>query len=735
MLRQVDWPKHRVYESRREHPPLEFYLKAFQASKKVDLLLGYFSFSAIRVLSLGFASFIARGGTMRIVANHLISENDYRILNTVNIDPDVVNLIDQEDFLQKLDAKSAHFFNCISFLITAKRIEFKFITPKGSSGISHYKDAIFYDDEDTVYASGSCNFTASGILSNLEKINVFPSWDSAEANLERTKYQKDVFEEYFKEENDEVDYIKEEKLTPIIQNEFNNPDIDELLATEKEILDLERKAIERNPRLKDTINQCIKKLTQQQNAPRFPYASGPRDYQKEALRNWLTNNQKGIFAMATGTGKTITSLNCLLRLFHSTSHYRAIILVPTVALVNQWSEECAKFHFKNIIKACSTAKWEREVSNFLYQTEELNKSAILISTYATFVTKKFQEYIHQLPDDMMLIADEAHNLGSAECKRTLQSIPFQKRIGLSATIERQFDQGGNEAISNFFDSHTPHTYEFSMETAITEGYLCKYNYFAIPVELTEPELEEYTSISMQLLKFFDASTGGYKKSKVVEMLLIQRARIIQKATNKKQAFNALVRDIHKSKGGINHCLVYVPEGTEPDYLKDDNPQGDSDTESLIDEYTKIVSQVHEDVLIRKFTSDTHKRDEILRNFSNGEINVLTSMKCLDEGIDVPRAEIAIFCASTGNPRQFIQRRGRVLRTHKEKELATIYDLIVIPPDSSNTELRTMQRNILKKELLRVQNFQSLANNKLDANKALHYALRKYNLSLYELSDS
>jgi superfamily II DNA or RNA helicase len=106
------------------------------------------------------------------------------------------------------------------------------------------------------------------------------------------------------------------------------------------------------------------------------------------------------------------------------------------------------------------------------------------------------------------------------------------------------------------------------------------------------------------------------------------------------------------------------------------------------------------------------------------------MKCLDEGVDVPRSELAIFCASTGNPRQFIQRRGRILRTHKDKKEAVIHDLIVIPEINPSAESYRMERNLFLAELSRVRNFAMLSKNLDDTVRELEQTLDYYQLSLF-----
>jgi ERCC4-related helicase len=223
---------------------------------------------------------------------------------------------------------------------------------------------------------------------------------------------------------------------------------------------------------------------------------------------------------------------------------------------------------------------------------------------------------------------------------------------------------------------------------------------------------------------------------VLQNLLLARKRIIHKAENKLDTFKAIINDELKKRGNLKYSLVYVPEGCSPDSYNADifddreEIQDDAITDKLIDRYTKIVMESSNTITVQKFTSDSTDRENILSKFANGDIQVLTSMKCLDEGVDVPRSELAIFCASTGNPRQFIQRRGRILRQHEDKQFATIHDLVVVPYVSSYSASYTLERNLLKIELKRVRDFAQMSLNASYTQFALRDVMDYYKLNLY-----
>jgi superfamily II DNA or RNA helicase len=446
--------------------------------------------------------------------------------------------------------------------------------------------------------------------------------------------------------------------------------------------------------------------------------------------------------MATGTGKTITSLNCLFEIYQRKGYYKAIILVPTITLVNQWEQECRKFHFANITKVYSkNLTWRDEVERILfnekYKTErEPEVSYIIISTYASYSREKVFNVLNGFDKKrLLLIADECHNMGSGTLVKRLKEIPYLRRIGLSATPERQFDDEGNKKLNKFFGSEEHYTYEYSMEEAIKNGVLCKYLYYPHVVRLTPDEMSAYVELSEKIAKYFNYNTETFDHiDEILKMKLLERKRIIHKAVNKLETFKSIIEKRFHEKGNLKYSLIYVPEGNKPDYVgaqddfdRNENIDDDNDAEHLINIYTQAVTEVDDHVTVRKFVSGQKDRDEILYDFAEGKLQVLTSMKCLDEGVDVPRSELAIFCSSTGNPRQFIQRRGRVLRTHPDKKMAELHDLVVLPEVNPYSDSYRMEQSLVRGELLRVRNFANLSENpsfsELELREVLdHYAL-------------
>lgn len=734
MLKDCDWSIDRDYKTGTNDEPMQFYLDGLSNSSEFHLLLGYFSSAAINLLSIGFATFISMGGKMRMVINHLLSEKDKQaIINAEegNTKSKVFDINDVVSLGKVLDEYDTHFFECLSYLISKKRIEIKVIKPKNGKGIAHYKSGVFYDGEDSVAYKASSNFTLFGLSENLEELEAFLSWENGRSNKLIRKELRTI-DNYFAENDENVDYVSSNEIEIAIRDKFGNKDINELIVQEEQLLK-KKQSLVSNPKLKKTIINLYENIENVRQAPRFPYVESPREYQIEAYKKWKQNGFKGVFAMATGTGKTITALNCLLNEYNKTKVYRAIITVPTTALVEQWKKECAKFNFKNIITVSSNENWDNILSFFNTASLLIKTSYIVIVTYASLPKARFQSYFKQLPKDTVFIADETHNLGSQSLLKLLPKIHLEKRIGLSATPYRKFDEEGNIEIQKFFSDTPPYIVSYTMEQALKIGWLCQYTYYPHIVKLTDFEMEEYKNISRQLAQmgFYNNKTGEFKSSPIIEMKLLERKRIIHKAANKLDAFKEILKIEFEKRGNLKYSLIYVPEGMESKFDDFDFTFESEDEKSLIIEYTKAVSMTDDDIMVKQFTSKTSDRNEVLKNYEQGNIHVLTSMKCLDEGVDVPRSELAIFCASTGNPRQFIQRRGRVLRLHKDKTHATIHDLVVVPEieDESTFE---MEKNLIKKELERVVDFSKLSMNKSDTYETFKKIIEYYNLNLNDL---
>lgn len=737
MLYEVDWAEDGTYVPGEEFSPERFFNDGLKNSTEFDLKLGYFSSAAISVLAEGFATFISRGGYMRLIINHIVSKKDKEAIND-GVMGNVIDCADLSNFQYlktTFDEYQEQFFRCLAYMISQKRIDIRIIKPRGQKGIAHTKTGQFRDGDSITAFTGSANFTINGLFNNIENISIDRS-DSVDIMVQKriAKQRKD-FDTIMFGEKKGIEYLSPKDLVEAISTNYGDSDIEELLDVEKKLKEVKKS----DKPVAISVQEGLTVVS-----PSFPYEK-PRDYQMLAFENWKNNGQQGLFAMATGTGKTITSLNCLLEIYKRNGYYKAIILVPTITLVNQWEKECRKFNFGNIIKVYSkNTEWRSRIE-LLQMAEKYRKPTeptqnfIIISTYASYARENVFSILNGFERAKVLfIADEAHNMGSPSILKRLGTINYLRRIGLSATPERQFDEDTNKKLYKFFGAEKKYTFEYSMEEAIQNGVLCKYYYYPHVVMLTDDEMDHYNVLSEKISKYFNYNSGVFdKKDDILMALLLARKRIIHKAANKLDVFKRIVEKRYKKKGNLKYSLIYVPEGNRPDYFpesdlfdKTEQVADDAVSDHLIDVYTEAVMRIDKYITVRKFVSGQKDRDEILADFAKGKLQVLTSMKCLDEGVDVPRSELAIFCASTGNPRQFIQRRGRVLRKHPDKYMAEIHDLVVAPKVNISSSSYKMEQILFKGELMRVKNFSLLSENPSFSQMELKSIMEYYGLNMY-----
>lgn len=718
MLKELDI-KYR-YSTGSDDTPIQFFTKVLSNSSHFDLGLGFFSSASINVLATGFARFISNGGKMRMYINQNLSEEDVEVMSST---PSVIL---EEKFISDfyamtniLSKRDKHFFNCLSYLIYSNRIEIKIVVPK-AGGIAHQKFGILTDaDNNKVCFSGSLNFTASALLCNIETIDCFTSWE--ESNIGRIAQSEEDFAVIFNGESDAVFIYEPHVLKDLITTKFPSLEIDKLLQEEEQFVTKlsSSNATSFAPFEIDSENEDL----------HFPYSTGPFEYQINAYKKWIENDYQGIFAMATGTGKTITSLNCVLQEYKKTGIYNVLILVPSIDLVNQWVGEVAKFNVPShkIYVVNGQTDWRKsltQLSTFIKWGGV--QDFVIISTYDSFKNPYLLEIIEDMNENMILIADEAHNVGSPQVRVIFEKLTIKKRIALSATPKRAYDIEGTMAIESFFNDQPPYCCSFSMEEAIhcKPPRLMEYLYFPCITYLDEAEMRQYSKLTKVLLQYFNKDDLSLKNNKEVTELLMKRKRIIHKAQDKYRVFEDIVAELVE-QDKAKYCFVYAPEGK--DFRVDDSQR-------ILETLKDIVNTKYPNITTNTYLGGEKHKKEKLQSFADGHVDMLFAMKCLDEGVDVPRAEIGVFTSSTGNPRQFIQRRGRLLRVHPQKRFARIYDIIVVPNYRlyPNSETYDLERLLVKGELTRVAYFASLASNYHLACESIQEMLDYYNLEVSTL---
>lgn len=727
MLRDSDF---KIVYSTGEDEPVEFYTQALLESKQFDLGLGYFSSSGFRALSYSFAYFISQGGKMRIIINNILTPED-KLAIEKGKSTSIQNLVENNiinDVLQLADTlsgKDRHFFNCLSMLIATNKLEIISIIPTGNEvGIVHNKFGIFKDEAgDKVAFTGSPNFSLNALYHNFETISCYKSWTGEKLETERLNKYNGLFQKIWNGQHKSVKIIPLEQVKATISNKFKIEGLDHLLKEEEELLNkFESKNI--SPQLAKKIKLLHEKAESKlliEKAPQFTDSIEIRDYQKDAVNNWINNNYKGFFEMATGTGKTFTGLLASVALAERLNSLFILVLVPTKDLAFQWQDETEKFGYKDInIISSDSPSWENTITQRINSLKLGSaKFTVFISTYASFKTSRFQKYLLKLPDQTLLIADEAHNMGSAEMLKKLPD-NIKYRLGLSATPHRHFDDSGTYKLLKFFNCAHQATYEFPMSRAIAEKFLCQYKLYPHFAELNNEEFNEYVRLTKEISKRINYLNGKMEDTdSKLERLLRDRRNILNRAEDKLNILGTIVDDLMKN-GDVHHTLVYCPEGSS-----------EQDNSSLINKYGRFLG-LEKKLRIGKFVGETKtgRRRKLLKDFDNASIQCLLAMKCLDEGVDVKRTETAIFLASSTNPKQYIQRRGRVLRSHPKKSFAFLHDIIALPPDNSNDEkFKEIEKLIFTQEFRRYKEFAEDAVNYVEAMEPIKPILEKYDIEL------
>ncbi|MEG4353336.1 DNA phosphorothioation system restriction enzyme [Microcoleus sp. LAD1_D3] len=438
-----------------------------------------------------------------------------------------------------------------------------------------------------------------------------------------------------------------------------------------------------------------------------------RQYQRVAVANWFANQGRGTLKMATGSGKTITALAIATELYNKINLQVLLVICPYCHLVNQWARESEKFGLKPILAFDSARTWQNKLAGGLYEVRAGDRAFLtIITTNATLMGDSLRSQLRYFPEKTLIIGDEVHNLGAP---RLGQSLPrnIGLRLALSATPERHFDEEGTEAILDYFGPVLQP--ELTLADAIRQKALVHYLYYPILVELTEAETRKYSRLTQ---KIGWALWGDEKveENDALTTLLMQRARLIGAAANKLVALRELM--IHRLD--TSHTLFYCGDGAIEGGARRNNNRQLTETAKL------LGSELGYRVNTYTAATPLAERERLRQQFESGELQGLVAIRCLDEGVDIPAIRNAVILASSSNPRQFIQRRGRILRPHPGKERATLFDMIVLPPDLGRETLE-VERNLLRKELKRFLEFADLADNAGEARVKLLQLQRRYGL--------
>jgi len=650
--------------------------------------VGYFSSSALATWSHILPE-IARGGrkvTIRLLVSPALSENDREALRSAATDEDRRNLLQRAGDRAVLDALQFARepenlplrLRLLAWMIAAGHLEIRFAyrNDLDQPGLFHEKIGIFsFPGSATVAFTGSANESLSGHSLNYETLDVFRNW-----------VDEDQLRVTVKEQQFEESWVGRAKGLAVLR--------------------LTPQALERVRSIAPT-----QRPTPKDQVPSTTSTVVLRDYQTQLVDDWISHGYQGIIALATGCGKTITALSAIERLASTDTLAAVVIVCPYRHLVTQWVEEARRFGLAPLVAMESRTEWQPVLADELFNTSQ-HRLLSVVTTYATFAGRPFQGLLERFPARSLAIVDEVHNVGASHLRRALPArFPF--RLGLSATPERAFDPVGTDAIFDYFgDTLEP---VIGIREAIAHGLLTPYNYYPVVIELEEDEAEEYNALSRQLAAFLDPQLPLNDNPRA-SALLAQRARLIGAARGKLPALRRLVED-----GALEGpSLVYCGDGTV------DDPEVTDAERRQIDAVTRLIG--HElGIPVARYTAETStaRRRELRAQLGEGEMKALVAIRCLDEGVDIPAVETAVILASSTNPRQFIQRRGRVLRVSRNKSYAKIYDMLVAPPSAMATT--EAERHLFRRELARFTEFAQSAMNHGSALEAVLDTKRRLGL--------
>ncbi len=658
------------YDSIADDVYADFFNKILKSSKQYSRVGGKFTSRNFAACAEGLQEFIQKDGLMKLV---LMPEFSVEDIDSINRGMKKTHEVLSERWIKDFSEIKEKFIDdhvkALAWMLAHGNLEIRLVVPVRNDGtiipnaemqasqIFKRKTGIFWDENnEAISFSGNIDFDDK-IFGEYYYFRVYRGWDSSEKNYLDRDYEE--FHRYWDGEDGMEMLLKIMPLPDAIKNNL----------------------IKIAPKSKSEI-----KL---ENMPRL------RPYQKEAVHNWIGNENHGIFEMATGTGKTFTAIGCIDEIKKKNDNMIVIIACPFDNLERQWQKELTKWGFDSIITSGNT-KWSQSMKDLLASLELDNSInvAIIITTYTTFCTNKFIKIIEDCDIPIMLIADEVHNAGSINHLNGLTSA-YDYRLGLSATLERYFDPEGTNKLQRFFGNTV---YNLNLENAIKQGFLIGYNYYPIYVDLNEEEYGKYSSLTRIIARLWESKDPADREQ--LERALLNRSRIIRDAENKIEEFEKWVK---KHEDDIKYSLVYCSEVQMKRIKNILNQEGITNHE-----------------ITANIPSNPIQRVEIIKQFTVGRYDSIVANRVLDEGADIPAARNCIMLASTGNPKQFIQRRGRVLRKFKDryrdgskKEHANIYDVLVIPDisaDYTEDEI-SLERQIVSSQLRRQEEMANVALNR------------------------
>lgn len=707
----------------------DFYAPILKVASKYDRAVGFFSSSSLVHIAEGLLPFVNNGGTIRLVASPILNQEDVEaIKHGYEKRESVIAGAIMRELYEPKNFRDSERLNLLANLIADGRLDIKIALVENNKnyGIYHEKMGIFFDDEGNKIAfSGSNNETYTGMDINYEAFDVFCSWEN-EVDAKRADAKADAFEKIWNGLDPKVSTYVLPEVKESILEKYMRAKVDYQLFDEKDFEPTDDLLVVEKENGDDSVYGA-----------RVPADVILHPYQEDAIDVWQEKGFHGIFDMATGTGKTYTGLGAIARLSEFLEDKLAVFIVcPYQHLVEQWKEDIVRFGMNPIVGygAIPAKQWKTKLSDAVRnQKLKVRKRGFFcfVTTNATFSGEFVQEQIRKIKGNALLVVDEAHNFG-ADYLRCLLSDKFSYRLALSATLDRHGDSEGTQALYDYFGDKC---IEYTLDRAIAENKLTKYKYYPIIVSLSEDERAAYADYSCQIAKcLIKGKNGKLKLSEKGKKIALKRARLVAGARNKIEALEEVITPYKEDK----HILVYCGATKVLDPDKESTEVDDDDLRQ-IDIVTDLLGNKMK-MKVSQFTSNesVEERAILKKEFAAGDtLQALIAIKCLDEGVNIPSIRTAFILASTTNPKEYIQRRGRVLRLADGKDYAEIYDFITLPRPldevSSLTE-EEMKRELtlVKNELCRAEEFVRIAMNCVSCSSVLDNIREAYDLQDYVL---
>lgn len=633
----------------------EFYIPFLNETTEYRRIAGYFSSSSLVIASKGIEGLIKNNGKMKLLISPELTEQDYEVIKMNGGLNDKLEMFDNFDIN---DFPTNDNLEALAWMLKNGKLEIKIVVDKNTgSSIFHQKIGIGFDQEgNQVSFSGSINESANAWLNNIEEFKTFKSWEYEQLDYLLSDLKK--FNSYWNNEKQDIASV------------YDIPE------------SIKNRIISVSPR--DVSDLMVMKKYQKQTAQAKENGLSLFEHQARAIEMWKNNDHRLLMEMATGTGKTRTAIGCFMQLKNKIEKLVVVVATPQNTLSRQWKNdienELGISFEKSVIADGSNYKWKNDLEKVLLDVSSgIYSDAILYTTHASASSTDFMRIISTYGDmvNLLFICDEVHGIGSEKQKQALLDI-YKYRIGLSATPERMFDEEGTSLIREYFGNNS---FEFTIKDALNtinpitgKPFLNKFYYHPCFVYLNDEEIEKYKSYSKKIASIINQENPDYE---LLNNLNILRSDILKNADEKMTMVETIIDNIN-SKERIKDTIIFTTDKKIDDVLMMLGKKGIMRSKITEEESpSKIVG-------VRGNT----EREEFIDQFRDGTMQVLIGLKCLDEGIDIKNARIAILMASTTNPREFVQRVGRVIRVAKGKAYSEIYDLIVTTSaeDSSNNKI-------------------------------------------------